>query len=202
VSVTVGSGAGAPGNGVQPQALAPAPSAFPELVKRIEQVAPFNIDGIASKMSVGKVTEKPGELVVPISCEPAATADIDPEKVKSALLQQRVAGSSLQADLNALTTKPTITIAPTASCVVSGRTESRRATPKPVAASPEISAVQRRLCLPGYAADGIWGPISQAGLNAWRKKNGIEESAVGLRPDERKKLLEADATTAAKWCAE
>jgi hypothetical protein len=199
VSVTVGSGAGAPGNDAPPP---PAPSAFPDLVKRIEQVAPFNIDGIASKISVGKVAENPGELVVPITCEPAATADIDPENVKSALLQQRVAGSPLQADLNALTTKPMITIALTASCVASGRTESRRATRKPVAASPEISSVQRRLCLPGYAADGIWGPISQAGLNAWRKKNGIEESAVGLRPEERKKLLEADEATAAKWCAQ
>ncbi|MGP1678056.1 MAG: hypothetical protein ACTS6J_12975 [Burkholderiales bacterium] len=201
VSVTVGSGAGAPGDGTPAPAPPPAPSQFSELVKRIEQVAAFNVDGVASKISVGKVTEKPEELVVPISCEPAATADFDLEKVKSALLLQRVAGSPLQGDLNALTTKPTITIAPTASCVASGRTESRRAAPKPVAASPEIRSIQSKLCLPAYAADGKWGPISQAGLNAWRKKNGIAESAAPLRPEERKRLLEADGATAAKWCA-
>ena len=170
---------------------------------RLLQLTPeFDVSG--TKVAVGRPVEDlgGGRVRINIVCKPNPTTPLSQDAVIAVLLQQKVAGSTIEADASVDTGDPAekFEIAGDAKCVAP-RTEGRRL--RAVAAAPvgDLQALQRRLCLPSFAVDGKWGPVTRAAVDNWRTKNGIAKLGTQPTADERRKILGADTATAAKWCA-
>lgn len=199
VSITVG-GTVSPSGGTPPPTTAAANPFVARIVKLTQE---FDVGG--TKVAVVPPVEDlgAGRVRVNIECKSKPSTPLSQDSVITALLQQQVAGSAIAADASVDGADPAtkFDIAGAADCVAP-RPQGRSLRPKAAVPAGDLQALQRRLCLPPFAVDGKWGPITRAALDNWRTKNGIAKLGTPPTTDEHKRIIAADAATAAKWCAE
>lgn len=160
----------------------------------------FDVNGTRVALALPVEDLGQGRVRVNIVCKSKPETPLSQDSVVSALLQQEVDNSKIEADVTVEGGDPKekFEIAGAADCVAP-RTQGRRLQSSRMLAT-DVRAVQRRLCLPPFLVDGKWGPITQAALDNWRGKNGISTRGTSPSFDERERILGADAATAARWC--